>query len=391
MKIALERSSEKIYDRIVLELAAGFESFGHTCTLINISDFVNLQEVINLYNEHDMALITNSIGFLSIKRENDYIFEIIQPNLVFLHHDAPFSSADFGMISAKIEAFKRVKHRSSHLTIEQSDLIDFQLMNIPIQITPHISTMGNNVPLNKYSTFKSEISFLGHVVPPADGMINFGTSNDLDYYKSYLRRTIDFNHSVKNDFDSLFKSNDRGKGDEYFVRKFQYIQYVNTYTMFLRGALINSIEKHRIDIIGGDPAWLHGEDQTRFLKGNNVNYHSPIFAIDRVADIFSSSRINLNITSLQFDSAVINRVIDCALSGGFILTDRKNQLFELTSVAEEISFSNTDEMLSKISKYSNPSNEKSTLEILNHLKSDLSKNCSTQITITKIIDAAMSI
>ena len=60
----------------------------------------------------------------------------------------------------------------------------------------------------------------------------------------------------------------------------------------------------------------------------------------------------------------------------------------MTSVADEISFSNTEEMLQKISFHSNPENYQFTNEITNQLSTDLSINCSIEATIEKILNCA---
>ena len=388
MKIALERSTNKIYDRIVIELARGFEKFGHQCTLIIPENITNLDSLLQVYNDNDFALITNSTGLLSIKRENDFIFELIQPNLIFLHHDAPFSSPDLNIIKEKISAFKRIRCKSIHLTIEQSDLEDFHKIDIPSYLTNHISTLGATLPTKQKLDFSRNIAFLGHVIPSTSAFIQFGDSNDLEFFNSYENRFHNMNHLIKSDFNNLSTNNNFDSLSDYVSYKAQYIQYVNFYTMFFRGKVIESITSQEVDIYGGDPSWLHGQKQSRFLSGNNIRYHAPLFEPNQVCEMFSNTRVNLNITSLQFDSAVINRIADCASAGGFILTDRKKQLNDLTSVADEISFSNTEEMLQKISFHSNPENYQFTNEITNQLSTDLSINCSIEATIEKILNCA---
>lgn len=388
MKIALERSSNKIYDRIVLELARGFEIFGHQCSLITPSEINSLDILLKIYNDNDLALITNSTGLLSIKRENDFIFELIEPNLIFLHHDAPFSSPDLTIINQKIAAFKRMKNKSIHLTIEKSDLEDFHKIGITSFITNHISTLGVNHNPNYKTDFLQEIAFLGHVIPSTASFIQFGDPNDLEFFKSYENRFCNMSHSIKSDFDKLSNFNNIENISNHVSLKAQYIQYVNFYTMFYRGKIIESIKTANVDIYGGDPSWLHGQEQSRFLLGNNIRYHDPLFEPHQVCEMFDNTRVNLNITSLQFDSAVINRIADCASAGGFILTDKKDQLYDLTSVADDISFSNCEEMLQKISFHSNPENYNITNEISNQLSLDLKINCSIEATIEKVISCA---
>ena len=73
----------------------------------------------------------------------------------------------------------------------------------------------------------------------------------------------------------------------------------------------------------------------------------------------------MNISSLQFDTAVNNRIFDVVLSGGFILTDRRKDLYDICAFADEISFETPEEMNEKISYFSTSENNKKYLELKN--------------------------
>ena len=73
------------------------------------------------------------------------------------------------------------------------------------------------------------------------------------------------------------------------------------------------------------------------------------------SQIYQNSRINLNISSLQFDTAVNNRVIDIASSGGFVLTDKRSDLYDFIPFHSEISFETPEEMNDKINYWMNSS------------------------------------
>ena len=126
------------------------------------------------------------------------------------------------------------------------------------------------------------------------------------------------------------------------------------------------------------------------MNNANITYHKPVFERDQVIDIFSTSKINVNITSLQFDTAVINRVMDCAAAGGFILTDRKDQLYELTSVADEISYRTIDELNYKIDYFMQPEHQKYREEIRRQLRRELEARCVVDNIVEYMISAVLS-
>jgi spore maturation protein CgeB len=167
----------------------------------------------------------------------------------------------------------------------------------------------------------------------------------------------------------------------------QFIQHVHLYSQPHRGAVLERIGGHDVHIFGGDPSWVHGIDQHRFLINANISYHKPVFEKDLVANIFATSKINVNVTSLQFDTAVINRIMDCAAAGGFILTDRKEQLYELTSVADEISYGTIEELNSKIDYFVNPHYQNKRKEIGLQLRHDLEERCSVDKVVKDILSA----
>jgi hypothetical protein len=386
MKIAIERSPSQIYDRIVLQLAEGFRQAGHHCLLIDPAQVTWRGDLLEKYNSCDWALITNNMGLLSLKPENSFLFEEIETKLAFLHHDAPFGSNVLAAISEKLDALLRVKNRSLHFSIEKADELDFLSIGINCYPISHINSLGSMNPVRNET--QTALAFVGHVVPPIDMPIAFGSPYDYNFYQSYRARVARMDHRVKNDFLALRESGQTGEMETLaaLALKMQYTQFVNGLSLFQRGAILQEIKDHNIQIYGGDPAWLHRQEQTRFIENPNISYNKPVFAKEELAEIFFGTRINLNITALQFDTGVINRVVDCAAAGGFILTDRKDQLFELTSVAEEISFSTIDELNDKINYYLDQSNESKRRDVARQLHIDLDASCSVEKSVTFMLE-----
>lgn len=382
MKIGLERSKSNIYDRLVIELAKGFNQLGHETAFLNPESITTGQDLLLALQGCDWVVITNSSGVLSIETPTGFLFEVIPPRLAFLHHDAPFNRNDLQHIQNKLAAYQRVRDRSVHFSIEKADEIDLNSLGIPCHPISHINSLGD-LPAVEYTSYERDLAFLGHVIPPINVPIAYGTEWDYNYFTSYQARIGRLDHNVKGDFDLLTADRYRETPDDAdrVSRKAQYIQHVNSFSLFQRGAILQMIPDHRLHIYGGDPSWLHGREQTHFINSANIEYHDPVFDNQAIANLFATTKININITSLQFDTAVINRVLDCAASGGFMLTDTKQQLRELTSVADDIMFSTPDELMAKIEFYLNPVHAEKRREITQTLTDDLKRSCSLETTL----------
>jgi predicted O-linked N-acetylglucosamine transferase (SPINDLY family) len=377
LKVALEKSLNLIYDRIVEELATGFRNCGHECIVIDLAVVTTKAELLVLYNQCDWAIVTNGSGYLSLKWPHLHLFEEITSKVVFLHHDAPFNTRGLSDIQEKLDAFVRIKDRSVHFTIEKSDAEDFRMLGMIAHTISHINTLGPVKPGNEHVCLR-DVAFIGHVVPPIWSPVLFGTEHDTDYYNSYLSRAAKLDHRIKDEYKELVTTDFQNKVPTTveIALKMQYIQHAHLYSQPHRGAVLEKVCGHGVHIYGGDPSWLHGIEQYRFLSNANITYHKPVFEREQVINLFSTTRINVNITSLQFDTAVINRVMDCAASGGFILTDRKEQLYELTSVADEISCGTIEELNSKIDYFMKPEHQKQREEISRQMRLELEELCS---------------
>jgi len=99
-------------------------------------------------------------------------------------------------------------------------------------------------------------------------------------------------------------------------------------------------------IIYGDQYWnvlLPGRD---IREGIHQEKEAPY--------LYNKAGVNLNISSVQLDTAVNMRVFDVPASGGFLLTDHKESLSDIFKIGEEvIVYHEKTEMLDKISYYMN--------------------------------------
>lgn len=388
MIFGLERSRNKIYDRIILELIEGLNAAGHHCVVVQPSHIKSVAELYNIYARCDWVLVTNNSCLLSQKIGEAFLFEQIPARVIFLHHDAlSHVSNEYPEILEKVEALIRIKDRSIHFTIEEGDRIALNGLGITCHSISHMNTLGHPYLEAHPEGGNEGVSFIGHALPPINAVLSFGQS-DRQYFDSYHARLGNFEHSLRDDFAKTQVDADATLNAVALSSRIQYLQLANYYTLFLRGGALQELKGCHINLYGGDPAWMHGVDESRSFTSGHISSHKPVFDRNEVGNIFNSSAINLNITSLQFDSAMINRVIDCVAAGGFMLTDRKAQLYELTSCADEIGYSTVDELNGKIDFYLDPTNSGKKREIVAQMSEEFSKKCSVSQTIERILEKA---
>ena len=92
------------------------------------------------------------------------------------------------------------------------------------------------------------------------------------------------------------------------------------------------------------------------IQKGNVQYLPATADYQTTQSIYQNSKININLSSLQFDTAINNRIIDIVMAGGFVITDKRSALIELCPSCAEISFDSPEEMQYLIDYFMHPAN-----------------------------------
>jgi spore maturation protein CgeB len=119
----------------------------------------------------------------------------------------------------------------------------------------------------------------------------------------------------------------------------------------MRGEILNAINAEKIDVFGGDLSQSLDRRSPYKIQDEKFNYYLPTLDYTNVNQIYSDSKFSINISSFQMDGAVNNRIIDVASSGGFLLSDKKNDLEKISPILKEITFSTANELNELIEKY----------------------------------------
>jgi len=380
MKFTIESSKVPIYNRIANAFYTALVELGHTVYLIDTSDFSDIDYVTTVNNMSiDYYISTNELNKIQefSKEHSCFFFERIEKEILFIHHDnlcSAFHNLEF--IIDKLKAFSRIAANSFHFCLEKSNIKTLNKIGISnaFQIH-HCSEFRSNL---NASDIKYGVTFIGHLMANLKDYPSDGSFLSSEIKKLAYKRAQSSIFKIKPEIKNIYNNPNfnLGKGDysDYFDFAIEHfiIAELNKYSSAMRGELISQIKSERVDIFGGDLSYGRIKDPLLLINKPNIYYHPATQNYQLASNIYRDSKINLNITSLQFDSAVNNRIIDVVLSGGFILTDRMEDLNLMTACSSEISFSCPEEMLEKISFFSDSSNNKHYEEIKRQVFLDFS-------------------
>lgn len=376
----MERPLTPIYERISCAVKEALEKLGHQVTYFDRSQFSSYEEAFRHFFQViasqviDYCFISGNSTFLYSYFEDAecYLFELVEMPLIFIHHDDISHNLiwkrDF---NATLQSWQRVKDRSIHFCLESSNVFDLKLMGFEqVYSIVHGSEFKYIKPPQEYAY---TLSFVGHVLPKLGDEFKSLPSSHL-FIDSFWHRLSKLDETLKSSATS-FSEEMRviDENSNFFEQKFFYITAMNLVSPCFRGELFQRLNNLELDIFGGDPGYLHGNSANKIIENDYIKYHPPSTDYLETQYIYANSKINLNVTSLQFDEAVVNRVIDVGAVGGFILTDWKPDLQTITSVHEQISYNSIDELNYKIDYYL--SHEEERLQIAAKLHQDIINKC----------------
>ncbi|MBR8832032.1 MAG: hypothetical protein N5P05_000684 [Chroococcopsis gigantea SAG 12.99] len=388
-RFCLERSPTPIYQRLINGFMEALIGAGHQVKLLNSSDYSTESDYLNEINSgnFDFILITNLRAYICQYWETmaGYGFEFVNSKVIFIHHDSIcIDFADAKEIGLILNAFVRHRERTHHFCLEYSNFLDLRSLGIsnayPIDHASEYSYSEQN------DNYEYEVSFVGELLPSlGDELSQLPGSHRLR--ADMWRRIASLDANME---DSALDFVRRGAVDsnnslDLLASKQYYLSLLHRHSFFMAGEIIQRLENTRIDIIGGDPNYLPGKTIERKIAKETIHYHPALSDPLKTAEVYRNSKINLNITGLQFDTAVINPVIDIAAVGGFVLTDWRSDLQKLTSVAKEISYRSIEELNEKLHYYLDPAHQSERLEIAKTLHQDVREKCSYPVIVEEIL------
>jgi hypothetical protein len=394
MKFIIESSAVPIYNRIATAFAKTLMEFGHTVHFIDASGF-NETDFVNTINgiEIDYYISTNELNVVQKQSELDdsFLFEKIQAKIIFVHHDNLFSAFhSISYIASKLEALTNISQRSYHFCLEASNVDLLKAAGIPNAAKINHASEFTAAPIATQSQWG--VTFIGHLMSslnlyPADSVPG-GQHLQVMAWNRFSQSSYAVQPDIENLVQDPYVLASLGPdADKNLLATQQFLMAgLNKFSSPLRGQLISTIKNHRVDIFGGDLSYGRIKDPLLVLQQSNVHYQPATENYQDACGIYQSSRINLNISSLQFDSAVNNRIFDVVLSGGFILTDKRSELNDIFPVSSEIAYETPEELNEKVKYWSDLSINSKYFDIKNEMQRICSKQFTYQTSITTILN-----
>lgn len=356
--ILIEGSKTPIYRRIIEGLCDAAVALGHDARIIVQGEESAYDYVQGLNGaDADLVIVTNLFGPLSEfdQVHGRYGFESLTLPVAFMHYDNVLGPVnDWNEARRRYNALLGASGRSRHFCLKQSNLSDFDKL-MPGLAHP-VSHATEFSPVDSKGQFRYDLSFVGHALPEYLFLDTANEGNPLvkRAVEEYGRRARQLDYCLE---PGAVGFANQAMGAEvpvidWLAAKQLYRAYLNSTSLYLRGNLLSAVaDEFNLDLVGGDPAYLNNRSRVNQLEHPRIRLHEPDRNHAGTDRIYAESRININITSIQFDAAIVNRVLDVAAVGGFLLTDWKENLKEITSVHEQISYRTVDELKEKIEYY----------------------------------------
>ena len=355
MRFIVESSTIPIYKRIAAAFGNALSELGHEVISINQVNDPSLESIkqINELNP-DYYFSTNEYNLIHKYHEEtqEFYFEKIKSKIIFIHHDNVFSYLrDVELIKRKCLALKNIEHKSTHFCLEDTNIEDLKAIGFKnIHKIWHASELQSLV----VDKPKYNVSFVGHFFPSLDAYPKTKIEKELPIHlTAYKLKQQDLGFEASKYYADLVRQDKNIPADplSQFAHKQVLIDGFTELTLPMRGEVLNGIHAEKIDVFGGDLSQSLDRRSPYKIQDEKFNYYLPTLDYTNVNQVYANSKFNINISSFQMDSAVNNRVIDVISSGGFLLTDKKNDLEKISPIFKEITFNAPKELNELMEKY----------------------------------------
>jgi hypothetical protein len=400
MHFVLEQSPTPIYQRLINGLSRALVGAGHRISLLDPTDFIagspedsleasltqlalgQLAQVVflrTLFLERldglaaDALILVSPISLLAgfdLVRGR-FVYEQVPTPLVFLHYEDCFGTHPSRQrIEAALDSYIATADRSHHFCLEPRNAQELGRLNLATSPLWAIGEGAYEPPAG--ASLRREVCFIGHVHPGLDwGPHPPGLAAELQ--AEIGRRLHQFDHPLE-PAARAYAQRICGSGasvlQELAARAY-FRSLAHGHSLEFRGEVLQRLGDRPIDLYGPGAERLCASWPAPAPALGRRRGHPATTTVAASAAVYRSSLISLNITALQFDQAVSNRVLDVAAAGGFPLTDWKGELGAITGVAEAISYRSLEELQHKIDYYSHRDHRAERLEIATTLQREV--------------------
>ncbi|MCK6426637.1 MAG: glycosyltransferase [Burkholderiaceae bacterium] len=378
--VFLEESPTPIYARISKALGIQLVKQGHEVMMVKPSGFSvdSYRAFLQSRRGDSVYVSTAESNILQQKGEGlaPYFFEDFPGKLIFIHQDALLGGLSFENGLAKLHAWRRVASRSAHLCIEPDSVAALKGAGISrASLVPHASEFvpADCLPVGQC---RHGASFVGHALPWGFQPVLAHSGLSMLVEGLMLQRACMLDTALHAPVTEWVERCARAFGDpgDTVAARIAHVHWIrhqfNLRSMAFRGRLLEEAQLPDLTVYGGDPAYLHRVER-RATLGAGIRHEPAVHDEVAVQAIYRGTACSINITSLQFDHAVVNRVHDVFMSGGLCLTDARPGLSELTREHAEISWRDPAELREKVRYFSDPRHEASRQRLIRAVQADV--------------------
>ncbi len=243
-----------------------------------------------------------------------------------------------------------------------------------IEYLPYGTMYSGREPFISKDEYKTDISFVGNSMFYAAEDWEERYLESIKSEKNSLDKEMNF-FGMKNDFISTFSNSNTLALNEDIIDFFEDNKIttedsiLKTYFMFLGSNLIRKEIIPNIDINCNNSLIVYGDENWNRLNLQHSKLKTYLDYYKELPFSNASSKISLNLTSPQMRTGLNQRIYDTSATGGFLLTDYREDFFELFEsfkYKNDIVFKSKEELLDKIKFYLN--NETIRLKVIDNFR-----------------------
>lgn len=392
--IWIEECRTPIYERIARSLGVELARLGKRVMIVKPSGFdtSSFSSFISQIND-GVYISTNESNAIHQKDpvSNQYFFESLKRKIVFVHQDSVLNRGNYSEVLSKLSAFQRIADRSTHLCIEPTNTEVLRSIGIPAATVAHATEITARPPIE--TGFDRSASFVGHVIPSWVDNSDFSDASQQFIRSLAEKRTNDASLLLEPCFEiAAQQSSDpleaaKPSKLDIAAQRLWLRGQVHTHSLAMRGRLIEKAGLEEFSIYGGDPAYLHGVERSLRISQPGISYYPAIYDPKELLTLYARTAVNVNITALQFDAAVINRFLDVVMAGGLCVTDSKQLLPDLTRHHSEVSYRTPQELKERIVHFSSPSRARERTLLIREIQKDIAARQTTSHLANAVLSA----
>lgn len=335
MKIAIFKGKGIIAPYVIDGFIQGFRLLSHEVFEINVQQGYNLEQHTELLNiRPDFCVSYGLVGCIE-DQDGQYLLRRLGIPLVCLHFDNVF----FSLSPEIVEEFKHYEEFYYHFVWDKRILDFFKQYGVK-QAFPIMLGTDPNIfkPESNISSFDSSVAFVGSI----------NSANSIRSNDQRIDRFVDF--IIANKMQNIHVPVSELCLEAFNEKQFQIIRdlYIENplafwkgvyYFIHAKGSIV--MRQFLLEAIGGVDVHVYGANP---WKGNGMIFHDRV-SYSQLSRVYQSHPINLNITSLQLETSVNNRVFDVFASQAFVLSDyREDMKIIFPNHWEQITYKNPEEL-----------------------------------------------